>query len=67
MANKLAAFRQTDVTRALRAAAAAGFVVARIELSQNGKIVLIAKNSEGNPDVTEQQPLDAWREKRGSH
>jgi hypothetical protein len=38
---KAAAFRQTDVTRALRAAGAAGCEVRRVEIDRDGKIVLV--------------------------
>jgi hypothetical protein len=34
-------FRQGDVTRALRAAAAAGLVVHKVEIDRAGKIVLV--------------------------
>jgi hypothetical protein len=36
------AFRQADVSRALKGASAAGIVISRIEIDQNGKIVLVA-------------------------
>ncbi|TWB66549.1 hypothetical protein FBZ94_101222 [Bradyrhizobium sacchari] len=35
-------FRQQDVTRALRAAAAAGIDIERVEIDKNGKIVVVA-------------------------
>jgi hypothetical protein len=38
---KAAAFRQCDVTRALRAAGAAGCEVRRVEIDRDGKIVLV--------------------------
>jgi hypothetical protein len=34
-------FRQKDVTRALRAAAAAGIEVRRVEIDKDGKIVVV--------------------------
>ena len=37
-----AAFRQIDVTRALRAAKAAGLAVSRCEIDAEGKIVLVS-------------------------
>jgi hypothetical protein len=41
------AFRQSDLTRALKATKAAGFDAARIELEPGGKIVILA----GGPDA----------------
>jgi hypothetical protein len=41
MARKPCAFRQSDVTRAVRAAEAAGQKVARIEIDKDGKIVIV--------------------------
>jgi len=35
-------FRQTDVTRAIRAAQAAGVSVGRVEIDKSGKIVIVA-------------------------
>jgi hypothetical protein len=35
-------FRQSDVTKAVRAVVAAGVGVARVEVDRNGKIVVIA-------------------------
>jgi hypothetical protein len=39
-------FRQSDVTRALRAVAAAGVGIARIEIDKSGKIIIIVGNAE---------------------
>lgn len=38
-------FRQTDVTRALRAVAAAGIQVQRVEIDKEGKIVVVTAGS----------------------
>lgn len=35
-------FRQSDVTRAIKAAIAAGAKIARIEIDKSGKIILVA-------------------------
>jgi hypothetical protein len=48
-------FRQQDVTKAVKAVAAAGVHIARIEIDPNGKIVIIVGNSE--PD---QREVNEW-------
>ena len=49
MSRRPCTFRQTDVTRALRAAKAAGVDVQRFEIDRDGKIVVVA----GKPGVTD--------------
>jgi hypothetical protein len=49
MSRAAAAFRQHDVTRALRAAGAAGREVRRVEIDRDGKIVLVLTD-QPNPD-----------------
>jgi hypothetical protein len=41
-----AIFRQQDVTRAFRAAKAAGVRVARVEIDRDGKIVIVTADDE---------------------
>lgn len=41
MARSASTFKQQDVTRALRAAIAAGVAVLRIEIDKSGKIILV--------------------------
>jgi hypothetical protein len=41
MSRAAATFRQHDITRALRAADAAGCEVRRVEINRDGKIVLV--------------------------
>jgi len=41
MARSRGTFRQQDVTRALRGAAAAGVNIARVEIDKMGKIVIV--------------------------
>jgi hypothetical protein len=65
MSRRPTSFRQIDVARALRAAGAADHKVARVEISSDGKIVLIMTTDE--PEAKAQQPLDAWRQNRGAH
>lgn len=50
-------FRQIDVTRAVRAAVAAGLNVTRIEIDPDGRIVLI----HGDGPVTADTPFDEWK------
>jgi hypothetical protein len=47
MARAPSTFRQQDVTRAIKAAAAAGVDIARIEIDKAGKIVIIAATGAG--------------------
>lgn len=46
MARGTLAFKQTDVTRALKAAKAAGLEIGRVEIARDGRIVIIP----GSPD-----------------
>ena len=50
-------FRRSDITRALKAARAAGFVHVRVEID-NGKIAIVATD---NPEVGNVgTPLNEW-------
>ena len=51
-----ATFKETDLTRALRAARKAGLDVERIEVDRDGRIVLVLKN--GNKVFTERNEWD---------
>jgi hypothetical protein len=59
-------FKQTDITRALKGALAAGMEVARIEIVE-GKIVVVPGKPNGGCNgggvVT---PLEAWKEKKNA-
>jgi hypothetical protein len=57
MSRAAARFRQHDVTRALRAVAAAGMEAARVEIDQTGKIVIQLGGSER---VEPSNGLDKW-------
>ena len=45
MARAPSTFRQQDVTRAVKAVAAAGVHIARVEIDKSGKIVIITANT----------------------
>ena len=54
-----ATFKETDFTRALRAARKAGADVERVEIGRDGRIVLVLKNGdEVSPKGNE---WDEWR------
>jgi hypothetical protein len=59
MARGKLSFRQSDVTRAIKAAIAAGIDVARVEIDKEGKIVIVT----GKPDPV-QNSVDLDRELR---
>jgi hypothetical protein len=56
MARGSLSFRQTDVTRAIKAAVAAGIEIARVEVDKAGKIVIIP----GKPESTEAKGGSEW-------
>jgi hypothetical protein len=47
MSRTASGFRQNDITRALRAAVAAGREVRRVEIYRDGKIVLVLIEQQG--------------------
>jgi len=49
MARAPSTFRQQDVTRAVKAVAAAGVHIARVEIDRAGKIVIIAADPTDQP------------------
>jgi hypothetical protein len=63
MARAPSIFRQQDVTRAFRAAKAAGVRVARVEIDRDGKIVIVT----GEAPMQDSAPLDTWMAKHGPH
>ena len=54
MARAPSTFRQQDVTRAVKAVAAAGVGIARIEIDKAGKIVIIAASGEPREEAREE-------------
>jgi hypothetical protein len=52
MARAPSTFRQQDVTRAVKAVAAAGVHIARIEIDKAGKIVIITAGGTNQPGET---------------
>jgi hypothetical protein len=59
MGHGRATFKETDLTRALRAMRKAGVHVQRVEVDRDGRIVLVLKN--GDKVVTERNEWDEWR------
>jgi len=62
-------FRQTDLTRAIKAARNAGVGVTRAEIAKDGKIVIIISKAGGaNADVelTPDDELERWRKKKNA-
>ena len=51
-------FRGTEITRAVKAAKKAGQKVARVEIDQTGKIILVVDND----DATDIAPANEWDE-----
>jgi hypothetical protein len=58
MARAPCTFRQTDVTRAVKAVAAAGVHIARVEIDRAGKIVIIA--AETTEQLGETTEVNEW-------
>lgn len=62
MSRSPALFRQSDLTRALKGAQAAGLSVARVEVDASGKLVVVI----GEPaKAAEGQPTNEWDEVLG--
>ncbi len=62
MARAPSTFRQRDVTKAIKAAVAAGVDVARVEIDTTGKIVIVTGKNTGLAENSV-SPLDTWMAK----
>jgi hypothetical protein len=58
MARAPSTFRQQDVTKAVKAVAAAGMHIARIEIDKAGKIVIITGGT--NDQLAESTEANEW-------
>jgi hypothetical protein len=59
MTRRAVAFRQADVSRAVKGAAAAGLAIARVEVNADGKIVIVTASA---PEKTAGAEVAAKRE-----
>jgi hypothetical protein len=57
MPRRPSTFKQRDVTRAVKAVAAAGVDIARVEIDKAGKIVIVTA---GAPEVTDREEANEW-------
>ena len=57
-------FRQRDVTKAIKAATAAGVGIARVEIDKAGKIIIITGETTEQPYQASGNDLDNWIAKR---
>ena len=64
MARRTVSFRQSDLTRAIRAATKAGIKVARVDITLGGQISVFAETAPGidTSDAVDKE-LEAFREK----
>jgi hypothetical protein len=53
-----ATFKQCDVTKALKGAAAAGIDVGRVEIDRDGKIIVVAAEPAKTPDTDNETSAD---------
>jgi hypothetical protein len=67
MSRSPSAFRQTDLTRALRAARNAGVEVTRAEIEKDGRIIIVIGEPAGSStdvELTPDRELERWRKKK---
>jgi hypothetical protein len=63
MRRRPSAFRQSDVTKTVKAVVAAGLRVVGVKVGNDGKIEVVT----GEAPVQGSTPLDAWMTKHGPH
>ncbi len=56
-------FRQADVSRAVKGATVARLVIGRVEIDQDGKIVIVSGEGKPKEAVT---PLEAWKARKNA-
>jgi hypothetical protein len=69
MSRSPSTFRQTDLTRAIKAARNAGVEVARAEIAKDGKIFIIIGETTGSSadiELTPDDELERWRKKKNA-
>ena len=69
MSRSPSTFRQTDLTRAIKAARNAGVKVARAEITKDGKIIIIIGETTGSSadiELTPDDELERWRKKKNA-
>jgi hypothetical protein len=69
MSRSPSTFRQTDLTRAIKAARNAGVEVARAEIAKDGKIIIIIGETTGSSadiELTPDDELERWRKKKNA-
>ena len=59
-------FRQTDITKALKAVRAAGYSAARVLIGKNGQIEIVTA-AEGETAAEPGSDLDSWLGKKNAH
>jgi hypothetical protein len=62
MTRRAVAFRQADVSRAVKGAVAAGLAIARVEIDAAGKIVIVT----GAAPETAEDAYAAWKDGRNA-
>jgi len=69
MSRSQSTFRQTDLTRAIKAVRNAGVEVARAEIAKDGKIIIIIGETAGSStdiESTADDELDCWRKRKNA-
>jgi hypothetical protein len=64
MTRRPSAFRQSDLTRAVKSVTAAGVGIARVEIDKAGKIIIITGETTDQAGQASGNDLDNWIAKR---